>query len=115
MFSGCSSLLSLNLNNFSIGSGGGYMKGMFQGCNPYIIFCFNDSSLIKQIQNDLNYSVNNCYDLCFTPNHKIIKENNRCIDDCANDIEYKYEYNNICYKTIQEICDDSIDSSIIII
>ena len=87
MFSGCSSLISLNLNNFEINSGSDNMENMFVGCNPEIIFCFKDSKLIKQIQSDLNSSFNNCSDICFTPNHKIIKEKKQCIVDCVNDIQ----------------------------
>ena len=106
MFSGCSSLISLNLNNFSIitsGGGNNIMENMFVGCNPNLIFCSKDSRLIQQIQNALNSSINNCSDICFTPNHKIIKEKKLCIDDCKNDIIYKYEDNNICYAKKQEL------------
>ena len=31
-------------------------------------------------------------------NYKLIEEENRCIDECKNDITYKNEYNNKCYE-----------------
>ena len=30
--------------------------------------------------------------------YKLIKEKNKCINNCNNDEEYKYEFNNTCYK-----------------
>ena len=100
MFSGCSSLISLNLITFSVtsASDSNDMKDMFKGCVPNLIFCSKDLNLTKQIQTDLNSSINNCSDVCFTPNHKIIKEKTICIDYCLNDDEYLYEFNNICYE-----------------
>ena len=61
---------------------------------------------------------NNCYPICdnyyyfnelndyictenkncpFYNYNKLIKEKNKCIDDCSKDDTYKYEYNNLCY------------------
>jgi hypothetical protein len=99
MFLGCSSLISLNLKHFSITIGNNNnMKDMFKGCFPNLIFCSKDSNLIEQIQTELNTSINDCSDICFTPNHKIIKEKKKCIDYCINDDQYIYELNNICYE-----------------
>ena len=36
--------------------------------------------------------------LCPDSYTKFIPETKRCIDDCSNDKEFKYELNNICYK-----------------
>ena len=33
---------------------------------------------------------------------KYIMEKYLCIDDCSLDNEYKYDYNNICYKNLPE-------------
>ena len=70
--------------------------------------CFTTSTL-----ND-----SNCYEICTNyyyfdslneyhctqkdecpKGYKLIKEKNKCIDDCEKDDEYKYEYNNLCYQT----------------
>ena len=99
MFSGCSSLISLNFDLFSISIGeNNNMKDMFKGCDPNLKFCSKDSNLIEQIQTELKNSINNCSDICFIPNHKIIKEKKKCIDYCINDDQYKYEFNNTCHE-----------------
>ena len=42
----------------------------------------------------------NCQNNCFKNNiNKFILEKSKCIDNCNNDDEYRYEYNNICYKS----------------
>jgi hypothetical protein len=74
------------------------MKDMLKGCVPNLLFCSKDSNLIEQIQTELNTSINDCYDICFSPNHKIIKEKKKCIDYCINDDQYKYEFNNTCQE-----------------
>ena len=100
MFSNCSSLISLNLNYFNI-SGNSNMTGIVKGCDPNLIYCTEDPNLIEQIR-ELNSSINNCSNICFTPNHKIIKEKKKCIDYCTNDNQYIYDLNNICYEIIPE-------------
>ena len=76
--------------------------------NHKCIECFPTSTL-----ND-----SNCYEICNSfhyfdslneyhctqkdecpKGYKLIKEKNKCIDDCEKDDEYKYEYNNKCYQT----------------
>ena len=72
--------------------------------------CYSNFTFIK----DFN---NNCYEICkyyyyfdsnnnyqctksnncIQGNDKIIKEKKKCIDKCANDNDYKYEYNFECY------------------
>ena len=39
-----------------------------------------------------------CVNECPEKFNKIIKEKNKCIDECKNDDIYKYEYNNTCYQ-----------------
>ena len=98
MFYRCSSLISLKLNHFSIAKLNKY-NNMFTGCNPNITFCIYEYSnyISSQI---LNIFKNNCSDPCYTIiNPKINKENNKCIQNCSFDLNYPYEYNNICYKT----------------
>ena len=115
MFYGCSSLISLNLNNFNT-SLVTSMKDMFSGCNSNLIYCINE---IKE--NNLTIILSNfrkdCNNTCFVNlEHKFIKEENKCINNCYDDNQYKFEYNNICYEICPEgtntlskdkyLCDD---------
>ena len=97
MFKGCSSLIFLNINNFNTDLVKN-MEGMFSECNPNLLVCINEttgSSLILKYQNIINIDCNNsCFD---DLNAKVIKEKEICIDNCQNDSDYIYEYNNICY------------------
>ena len=53
----------------------------------------------------LNDSLNdkNCYKICPENYNKLIKQKNKCIDECKNDNIFIYEYNNICFDQIQDI------------
>ena len=45
-----------------------------------------------------NYN-NDRSDICFKKNTKIkITQNKKCVLNCSNDYNYKYEYDNICYE-----------------
>ena len=121
MFSNCKALISLNLNNFNL-SLVNNMENMFKDCENLIslelrnIYVSNavintnnilngiNSNLIVCIDNEnfllrlLSNFHNNCS--CYLePGHKIIIDNNKCLDDCSKDDIYKYEYNNYCYKS----------------
>ena len=97
MFNRCSSLIFLNLNNFNTKFVKN-MEGMFSNCNPNLHVCINEangSSLISKYKNVINIDCNNT---CFENlNAKVIREKRICIDNCQNDSDYMYEYNNICY------------------
>ena len=108
----CKSLIFLNLISFV-------------EANEYI----NTNDIISSDLTNLNYCIDeekspniynkikilssnkNCNNTCFSKNRKIIKEKKICIDDCKNDNIYKYEFNNICYDSIQKT--EGIDSTLI--
>ena len=47
----------------------------------------------------LHFNRKNCSDICITYNsQKFIREKNVCLDKYSIDSEYKYEYDNLCYK-----------------
>ena len=103
MFSNCSSLTTLNLSNFDTSSltNNTYM---FNGCNNNLLYCIiNKNNTIQNnllpilISNSLNN--NNCSQLCFYKNRKYIFEKEQCIINCYDDDIYKFEYENICYKS----------------
>ena len=61
----------------------------YEKCDYYYYFDdFNNYICLEERNCPQNYS-------------KLIKEKNKCIDDCNKDNIYIYEYNNICYKEIQ--------------
>ena len=98
MFNGCSSLISLNMNNFDISKVTTFNL-MVSNINENLIYCINDALANKIASEFPETSTSNCSDVCFTnPKHKLIKEKNKCIDECHNDDAYKIKYNNICYK-----------------
>ena len=74
------------------------------------IVCKYGFSLIKN-----KYNIENCYPICTNYfffdtnnnyqcqekcpiNYKIINSTKKCIDNCFNDNNYKYEYNGYCYE-----------------
>jgi surface protein len=79
--------------------------------------CIKDMSLL-----DENYKKTNCFPKCnyyyyldifqnyFCTNNsecpksfpKLVKEKNKCINNCTNDNKYKFEYNNTCYIESQK-------------
>ena len=95
MFIGCKSLISLNLNHFSVSSLVKY-EDIFTNINPNITFCIESNNVISS-QITSNFK-KNCSDICFK-NPKLIIEKKKCIEKCVNDLEYKYEFNNICYSS----------------
>ena len=131
-FDGCKSLIFLNLKSFEEN---GYVgvNNMFSSDAKYLIYCFDKdknpriSKVLQNIQNQNQYRQdggqfkidgnleksqdqnNNCSNICFSKKPKIIIQKKMCIDDCANDDTYIYEYNNICYNfDIQSTQNDNI-------
>ena len=99
MFNGCRSLISLNMKNFDTSQITTFNL-MFSNINENLIYCVNPVLYINTRGEFPQNSIFNCSDVCFTnPQHKLIIEKNKCIDECHNDDTYKIEYNNICYKT----------------
>mgnify|MGYP002624060022 CR=1 FL=1 len=122
MFKGCIKLEFLDLSHFDTKSLI-FMEGMFQNCSSLIylnlksvkinnlintnnIFSCRSDKLIlcceKEYESKLTEDlalINNCSDICFSETKKIITELRKCIIDCNTDNnEYKYKYNNNCYK-----------------
>ena len=102
----------------------GFYRECYEGCKICYGFgqknahnCKECKSGFLSIENTLNN--NNCYEMCDNyyyfneiddyictdnnecPNDysKLVIEKRKCIDQCQNDNNYKYEYNNICYQT----------------
>ena len=97
MFQGCLSLVYLNLNSFVINYNIS-ISNMFAYFTEYIKICINKetANIIFLNNGHLNYD---CDDICFSPPNKIIFENKKCVKECIDDYNFKYEYNNKCYIT----------------
>lgn len=62
--------------------------------NDQTIFCINDD----KTHNNVGNIKNNCSDICFKENKKIILEKKICLSECSEE-KYIYEYNGICYES----------------
>ena len=99
MFYGCYSLISLKLDNFDTSSVTS-MSNIFSGGSEETIYCINKdktpdifqnlNSMVKNIKND-------CNDICFTKDKKLVPKDKKCSSNCPN--EYMYEYKGICYES----------------
>ena len=82
--------------------------------NNFCVECYENYTIINDFENETNCLIkceNNYYfnsekkyfctidKKCPDEYNKFIKEKNRCIDNCFNDNIYKFEFNNICYKS----------------
>ena len=106
MFSYCDSLISLDLHNLFLTNQYKFYYGthvIYKMSNKNITFCLgnegnfggNNTFIFEELS---NYK-NNCSDICFMPNKKIIPSISKCTMDCKTEDIYKYEYNNTCYKS----------------
>ena len=99
MFNGCSSLISLDLNCFDLSSAEN-LDSMFSGCNNNLIYCIDNNEnneLLSYIESYSFKNNNDCSNICFNDNKKIIFETKTCILNCTN--TYKFEYKKRCYES----------------
>ena len=98
MFYSCTSLISLNLYNFNLSRIKDY-SSIFTKINKDLIYCIKETNL--SIFNELLSSSSNlnCSDIYFTNSqHKLLLNKSIFIDNCINNLNYLFEYNNICYN-----------------
>ena len=94
-FISCRNLIILKLDSFEIVNE--TQKKLFFGHIPSNIkYCSNESNIINYLL-EINRTFNNCSDICFKKNIKIVDEDNKCVESCK-DTESIFEYGNICYK-----------------
>ena len=101
MFSGCESLIYLNINNFNT-SLVNNMNNMFKNCKSFI-YCIKDISFTKiesQLK-DKKCAIRdyNCLNSWSEIPKKIIHENGKCAENCNSTDNFKYEYNGKCYSS----------------
>ena len=99
MFMGCNSLISLNLTNLFIVWKTSYLK-IFEEFNRNTIIC-KKNNITKVLETELRSLYKfDCSDSCFTKSkNKFITKKYKCIDNCAKDQDFPFEYNNICYDS----------------
>jgi surface protein len=100
-FKGCKSLIYLNLISF-IEREGNFISlndNLFSSDQADLLYCI-DGNRAKRIFTNINKinTNNDCNNTCFSSSKKIILGKKICIDNCANDDIYIYEYKNICYN-----------------
>ena len=100
IFFDCSSLVYLNLNSFKV-KNDCIIDNSFDGISDDFIYCLNNDNNNPNFVSALesHSKINECGNTCFHESKKIIVSKKTCIDNCMNDNKYKYEYNNICYKS----------------
>ena len=112
MFYNCSSLISINLINFDTTKQSSIsINSIFYGYKNTLTICLNiiKASKIYNAYTSINY---NCTEICYKDDYYYCLEDkcpngyNKliygiikvCIKNCTNDINYKYEYQKMCYK-----------------
>ena len=96
MFSSCLNLEYINLFNFNITSNMNSYK-MF----IYLVYCIKDDLLSSPYLQDLiskECSTNDCSDNWRKSLKKYINEKNKCVNNCSEDENYKFDFGNGCYK-----------------
>ena len=102
MFRECSSLTSLNLSNFIITDNVKY-SNIFYGISKNLIYCVKDS-VYEKIKSDTDkikcgIRAFNCVPDWSKTSKKIISENGECVEKCNVTENFKYEYENKCYRS----------------
>ena len=107
-FYGCKSLVFINLNSLVEKSNMG-IENLLSNELTDLIYCIDENKASKLFNEIQKISKNNdCDNICFTKTKKIIPKKKKCIDDCKKDDTYIYEFNNICYDSIQPQNSDNI-------
>ena len=113
MFYNCNSLIFLDLSHFKFNTSLNF-DYMFQNCNKSLLYCIgNETNMSDVFFSYISKTLgnNNCSDICFSENKKIIVEKKKCTLNCSDDDIYKYEYNKRCYENYQNETQSAIFSS----
>ena len=90
----CNSIVYIKLNSFKIDSDTETEILLFlDSTYENLKVCIKDANTINKLNEYRNLI--NCSDICFNENIKIDSKENKCVNIC-NEIEFKYEFNNIC-------------------
>ena len=98
-FCNCTSIVFIKLDSFKINNDT-ITKGFLNLTYKNLKVCLRDEDTINRLNNYSNLF--DCSDICFNENIKIDSKENKCVNNC-NEIEFKYEFNNICYNECPDI------------
>ena len=101
MFYNCHSLKILDLSSFQANSSS-VKNNMFYNCDSSLIVCINQinaSSILSELPSGCQ---NNCSEVHLRSNKKKIFDKDFYVNSCDDYFEYKYDYNNTCYKSCPE-------------
>ena len=116
MFYDCHNLISLDLSNFDT-SDVGNMYDVFYNCSNNLVYCLYNNTKTVDLSNEIYYSYNNygfkdnnnCSDICFSKDKKIILDTKQCVLNCTENSPF--EYKNICYSScpneVQNSCNNN--------
>ena len=100
LFDGCKSLKYLNMYNY-IENNDLNVNDIFNDINENLMRCINNTLNARKLISLLNEKniKNDCSNECFYEHILYNPEEDQCIVQCYKDDEYKYKYNNKCYKS----------------
>ena len=96
-FNSCNSIVFIKLDSFKINLGT-TIVGILNITNENVKVCIRDENTINILNNYSNFI--DCSDICFNENKIIDLKENKCVN--SNEIEFKYEFNNIYYNECPE-------------
>ena len=108
MFNNCRSLKVLNIKNFELSSGASFER-ILDNCNKSLIYCIEEGAILEKMK-ESGFNNNQCSNICFNKDSKLIIGKGICIDNCFNDNINRFEYDNICYSICPEGTHNSSNS-----
>ena len=101
LFKGCQNLEYINLNNFIEGGTITNIQYFFDEVPNNITYCINNEANAPSILKELNNrtcTINDCSDDWNTKQKLEMTEKNKCVYNCSEDNQYKYQFKNKCYE-----------------
>ena len=98
LFQKCKSLIYLNLKNFELNTISDFTSFLDE-TNDYLTYCIDPEKIQENIYSVFTSKINmknDCNNSCFN-NNKLIPSIKKCIENCSDDSNYPYEFNNMCY------------------
>ena len=101
LFKGCQNLEYVNLNNFIEGDNIRNSDSFFEEVPNNITYCIknkDNAPLILKELNNRTCTINDCSDDWYTKQKLEMTERNKCVYNCSEDNQYKYQFKNKCYE-----------------
>ena len=101
LFKGCQNLEYINFKNFIEGDKITNIQNFFDEVPNNITYCIknnNNASLILKELNNRTCTINDCSDDWNTKLKLEMAERSKCVYNCSEDNQYKYQFKNKCYE-----------------